>query len=93
MVEQFNRILRKALSKLEETYDWDKFVKPILISYNTSQQSSMWIMLYYLMFERDLKLPIKKITLSEKIILDRVIDLIHKISIFRESMKVTINRA
>jgi len=45
------------------------------------------------MFGRDLKLPIKKITLSEKTILDRVIELIHKVPIFRESAKVTINRA
>ncbi len=47
---------------------------------------------YYLMFGRDLKLPIKKITLSEKTILDRVIELIHKVPIFRESAKVAINR-
>ena len=44
------------------------------------------------MFRRDLKLPIKEVTLSEKTILDRVIELIYKVPIFRESVKVAINR-
>ena len=36
MIEHFNRTLSEALSKLEEIYNWDKFVKPILMAYNTS---------------------------------------------------------
>ncbi len=92
MVEQFNRTLGKALFKLEETYDWNKFVKPILMFYNTSQQASTRMTSYYLMFERDSKLPIKEIILSKKTILDRVVKLIYKVSIFRESVKVAIGR-
>ncbi len=45
------------------------------------------------MFGKDLKLSIKKVVLLEKTILDRVVELIHKVPIFRESAKVTINRA
>ncbi len=37
MIERFNRTLDEALSKLKETYNWDKFVKSTLMSYNTSQ--------------------------------------------------------
>ncbi len=62
------------------------------MSYNTSQQASTWMTSYYLMFERDLKLPIKEITLSKETILDRIIELIHKASIFRESIRAAINR-
>jgi len=51
------------------------------------------MMPYYLMLKRDLKLPIKEIILLEKNILGRVIELIYKMPIFRESVKVTINRA
>ncbi len=47
---------------------------------------------YYLMFKRDLKLPIKKAILSKTTILDQVIELIHKVPIFRKSVKVAINR-
>ncbi len=92
MIEQFNRTLGKAL-KLEETYDWDKFIKPTLMSYNISQQASIRMTPYYLMFRRDPKLPIKEATLSKGTILDRVIELIYKVLIFRESVKVAINRA
>ncbi len=48
---------------------------------------------YYLIFRKNLKLPIKEDILIRKTILDRVIELIYKISIFRKSAKVTINRA
>ncbi len=93
MIEHFNRTLGEALFKLEEMHDWDKFVKLTLMSYNTSQQVSTCITSYYLIFERDLKLPIKKVMLSKNTILDKVIELIYKVPIFRESAKIAINRA
>jgi len=93
MIEHFNRMLGEALSKLEETYDWDKFVRPTLMSYNMSQHSMTRLTPYYLMFGRDLKLPIKEVMPTEKSILDRVIELIHKVPIIRESAKVAIKRA
>jgi len=92
MIERFNRTLGEALSKLEETHNWDKFVRSTLMSYNTSIQASTRLTSYYLMFGRELKLPIKKATLSKDTILNRVIELIHKVLIFRESAKVAINR-
>ena len=93
MIERFNRTLGEALSKLEEAHDWDKFVKLTLMSYNTSQQNTTCMTPYYLMFGRDPKLPIKEVTLLENTILDRMIELIHKVPIFRESAKVAIKRA
>ena len=77
MIERFNRSLGEALSKLEEIHDWDKFVRPTLMSYNTSQHSITRLTLYYLMFGRDPKLPIKEVMPTERSILDRVIELIH----------------
>ncbi len=48
---------------------------------------------YYLMFRRDLKLSIKKATLSKEIVLVRVIELIYKVSIIKENVKIVINKA
>src|SRR6266542_2256944 len=92
MIEHFNRTLGEALSKLEETHDWDKFVKSTLMSYNMSQQSTTRIMPYYLMFRRDPKLPIKEVMLTERSIFDRIIELIYQVSMIRESAKVVIKR-
>src|SRR6266542_7114861 len=92
MIEQFNRMLGDALSKLKETHDWDKFVRPTLMSYNTSQHNITRLILYYLMFGRDLKLPIKEIMPTEKSILNRVIELIHQVPMIRESAKVAIKK-
>ncbi len=36
MIKRFNQTLSEALFKLEEVYDWDKFVKLMLIAYNIS---------------------------------------------------------
>ncbi len=63
------------------------------MSYNTSQQASTCMIPYYLIFGRDPKLPIRKAMLLKNTILDRVIELIHKIPIFRKSAKIAINRA
>src|SRR6266542_188623 len=93
MIERFNRILSKALFKLEEIYDWDKFVKPTLMAYNTSQQNNTKMTSYFLMYGRIARLPIKGEILSRNILLDRVIILVHKLPIFRESAKTAIKRA
>ncbi len=47
MIERFNRTLGEVLSKLEEVYDWDKFVKPTLMAYNISQQNSIKMTPYF----------------------------------------------
>src|SRR6266542_381559 len=93
MIERFNRTLGEALSKLEETHDWNKFVKLTLMSYNMSQHGITRLTPYYLMFGRDLKLLIKEVMSTEKSILDRVIELIHKVPMVKESAKVAIKRA
>ncbi len=48
MIKRFNRILSKVLFKLEKVYDWDKFMKFTLMTYNTSQQNSTKMILYFL---------------------------------------------
>ncbi len=93
MIERFNRTLSEALSKLEEVYDWNKFVKPILMTYNTSQQNSIKITSYFLMYDRTARLPIEEEVLSKSILLDRVITLVHKLLIFRESIRIAIKKA
>jgi len=93
MIERFNRILSEALSKLEEMYDWDKFVKPTLIAYNTSQQDSMKMTSYFLMYGRIARLPIEGEVLNKDILLDSVITLIYKLPIFRKGIRIAIKRA
>src|SRR6266542_550377 len=92
MVERFNRTLSEALSKLEEVYDWDKFVKLTLIVYNTSQQNSTKIIPYFLMYGRTARLPIEGEVLSRSTLLDRVITLVYKLPIFRENVRIAIKR-
>src|SRR6266508_2364766 len=92
MIERFNRTLGEALSKLEKVYDWDKFVKPTLMAYNTSQQNSTKMIPYFLMYGRIARLPLEGEVLSRNILLDRVIMMIHKLSIFRESARIAIKR-
>src|SRR6266545_8092449 len=92
MIERFNRTLSEALFKLKEVYDWDKFVKPTLIAYNISQQNSIKMTSYFLMYGRTAKLPIEGEVLSKNTLLDRVITLVYKLLIFRESAKTAIKR-
>ena len=93
MIERFNRTLGEALFKLEEVYDWDKFVKPTLMAYNTSQQNSTKMTPYFLMYGRTARLPLEGEVLSRNTLLDRVITMIHKLPIFRESARIAIKRA
>ena len=93
MIERFNRTLSEALSKLEEVYDWDKFVKLTLMAYNTSQQNSTKMTPYFLMYGQIARLPIEGEVLSRDTLLNRVITLVHKLPIFRESAKIAIKRA
>src|SRR6266498_5657614 len=86
-------MLSEALSKLKEVYDWDKFVKPTLMAYNTSQQNSTKMTLYFLMYGRTARLPLDEEILSRNTLLDRVIIMVHKLSIFRESARIAIKRA
>src|SRR6266540_3704770 len=92
MIERFNRILGEALSKLEEVYDWNKFVKLTLMAYNTSQQNSTKMIPYFLIYGRIVRLPIKGEVCSRSTLLDRVITLVHKLLLFRESVKIAIKR-
>ncbi len=48
---------------------------------------------YFLMYGRIARLPIKREVLSRNTLLDRVITLIHKLPIFRESVRIAIKRA
>jgi|SRR6266540_4060695 len=92
MIERFNRTLSEALSKLEEVYNWNKFVRLTLMAYNTSQQNSTKMTSYFLMYGRIARLPIKEEVLSKSTLLDRVITLVHKLPIFRESIRIVIKR-
>src|SRR6266542_1154846 len=92
MIERFNRTLSEALSKLEEVYDWDKFVKPMVMAYNTSQQNSTKMTPYFLMYGRIARLPIEGEVLSRSTLLDRVITLMHKLPIFRENARIAIKK-
>ncbi len=85
-------MLSEILFKLEKIYNWNKFVKLTLIIYNISQQNSIKMISYFLIYDRIVRLPIKEEVLNKSILLDRVITLIYKVLIFRESAKITIRK-
>ncbi len=62
------------------------------MAYNTSQQNSTKMTSYFLMYGRIARLPIKEEVLSKSTLLDRVITLVHKLPIFRESIRIVIKR-
>ncbi len=63
------------------------------MAYNTSQQNSIKMTSYFLMYGRTARLPIKGEVLSKCTLLDRVITLVHKLPIFRKSTRIVIKRA
>ena len=48
---------------------------------------------YFLIYGRTARLPIEREVFSKSKLLDRVITLVHKLSIFKESAKIVIKRA
>ena len=68
-------------------------MKPTLIAYNTSQQNSTKMTSYFLIYGRTARLPIKEEILNKSILLDRVITLVHKLPLFRESARIAIKKA
>src|SRR6266498_5922938 len=93
MIKRFNRTLSEALSKLEKVYDWDKFVKLTLMAYNTSRQNSTKMTPYFLIYGRIARLPLEEEVFSRNILLDRVITMVHKLPIFRKSVRIAIKKA
>jgi len=47
---------------------------------------------YFLMYGQTARLPMKRKVLSKSTLLDRVITLMHKLPIFRESIRIAIKR-
>ncbi len=68
-------------------------MKSTLMAYNTSQQNSTKITPYFLMYGKTTRLSIEGKVLIRDILLDRVITLVHKLSMFRESVKIAIKKA
>ena len=59
LVERFNRILKTMLMKLVEKKgkNWDKLLGPILLAYRTSPHSSSGETPFFLMYDRDCRIP------------------------------------
>jgi len=62
------------------------------MAYNTNQQNSTKLTLYFLIYGRTVRLSIKGEILNKSTLLDRVITLVHKLSLFKESARITIKR-
>ena len=63
------------------------------MAYNISRQNSTKMTLYFLIYERTARLPLEEEELSRNMLLDRVITMVHKLPIFRESARIAIKRA
>jgi len=64
----------------------------MLMAYNTSQQNNTKMISYFLIYDKTARLPIKREALSKSILLDRAITLVHKLLLFKKSVKITIKR-
>ncbi len=58
--------------------------------YNTSQQNSIKMISYFLIYNKITRLSIEGEALSRIILLDKIIILLHKVLIFRENTKIAI---
>ncbi len=59
LVEKFNQTLCEKLAKLaEETYQWDEFVDPVLMAYQTTKHLAIGVILFLLTYGREIILPI-----------------------------------
>ena len=63
------------------------------MAYNISWQNSTKMTSYFLMYSRIARLLIEEGVLSKNTLLDRVITLIHKLLLFKESARIAIKRA
>jgi len=84
--------ISEALFKLEEVYNWNKFVKPILIAYNISQQNSIKMTLYFLIYGKIARLLIEREIFNKNTLLNKVITLIYKLLLFRENARIVIKK-
>ena len=85
-------MISEVLFKLKKVYDWDKFVKSMQIVYNIGQQNNIKMILYFLIYDRTTRLPIEKELLKLNILLNKVVILIHRLSLFRESARIIIKK-
>ena len=77
-MEHFNRTLCESLAKLvEQTNEWDKYVKPVLFAYRTSKQSTTQMTPFYLTYGRDAVLPMDQQGLASETLVQRINKLIN----------------
>ncbi len=62
------------------------------MTYNTSQQNSIKMISYFLIYSRTIRLLIEEESLKLNTLLNRMVILIHKLLLFRESAKIAIKR-
>src|SRR3954453_142317 len=65
LVKRFNRTLCELLAKLGKTSAWNRNIAPVLFAYRTSKHSTTGIYSFYLIYGRELRLPIDE-TEAEK---------------------------
>ena len=60
MVERFNRTLSDMLATTAHNHpsDWDFYIRKVCLAYNSSIHSSTGFSPFFLMFGREVKLPI-----------------------------------
>jgi Integrase zinc binding domain/Integrase core domain len=79
LVERFNRTLCESLAKLsnEHKTDWDRYIAPVLFAYRTTKHNTTKFTPFYLMYGREVKLPMDSFGLErEHNLLTRLHDLV-----------------
>jgi len=91
-VERFNQTLCEKLAKLSEEMDqWDQFVDPVLMAYQTIKHSATGVILFLLIYGREAVLLIdetKSLTIHEY-----MMSIVKKIFHIREEARIMIQKA
>lgn len=93
LVERFNRTLCESLAKLvNQTDEWDTYVKPVLFAYRTSKQSTTKMTPFYLTYGREATLPLDEPFQTEESLLDRINKIINLLPHDREDTRKRVDR-
>ena len=80
LVEQFNCTLYESLAKLlNKSTEWDKLISSVLFTYRTSKYFTIKTTPFYLIYRRDITLPMDKPIPKQEDLSNRLIQLIDEL--------------
>lgn len=91
LVERFNKTLCEALAKLKENGEWDTKISPVLFAYRDKVHSSTKMKPFYLIYGREIRVPMEDDRSEDKSTRERVIQLIDQLPEGRNNARDNVN--